>query len=298
MTETVSAQHLEVPGGRIAYDVAGPAEGYPIVLIHEAIADRRMWDREFARLSQKHRVVRYDLRGYGGSLPADSDFSSVEDLAALVHHLKLQRPLLVGASMGGRIALDFEVAHPGVAGGLLLVSPGFSGMDYPMFPEGVFAADDKASKAAYDAFSSGKLEEALEHLRGLWGAALTGANLEFFRTMVRENAPEVFLERSGQHERRSEPKASERFSTFRVPLVVLVGDRDNPAMPHVGRYLTTHVPNAQLRIVPGADHLLNLTAPQAFDAAVDEMVGKLPKSPRPSVAPSPGAAASAEAAIE
>ena len=267
---------MEVLGGRIAYDLAGPEEGAQVVLIHEAIADRRMWAREFSRLARTCRVLRYDLRGFGRSTPAAEEYSSVEDLRALLDCLHLEHPLLVGASMGGKIALDFVVAHPGVARGLLLISPGFSGMDYPMFPDGVFEADEKASKAASEAYAAGKVEEAIEHLRGLWGSALTGENLELFRTMARENASEVFLERSGQHERPSDPKAATRLSTLDVPTVLLVGDRDNPAMPHVARYLSEHIPRARMRIVLGADHLLNLTAPQAFDRAVEEMLGENP----------------------
>jgi 3-oxoadipate enol-lactonase len=275
MSAVPSPRYLEVPGGRIAYDLAGPPHAPAVVLIHQAIADRRVWDRQVAALAPSYRVVRYDLRGFGGSTPAEKAFSHVEDLGALLEHLKLDRPLVVGASMGGRIALDYAVAHPGAVRGLLLLAPGFSGMDYPMFPDAgpAFAEDERISKAAQDAYAAGKLDEAIEHLRRLWAAALTGADLEQFRAMVRENAPEAFLDRSGQHERPVEPKAASRLATLDVPLVVLVGDRDNPAMPHVARYLTQQVPRARLRSVPGADHMLNLGSPLEVDRAIEEMLG-------------------------
>ena len=263
-------EFLQVTGGEIAYDVAGPEGAPSIVLIHEGITDRRLWDREFGALAESYHVVRYDLRGYGGSTPAEQVFSSIDDLKAILDHLKLERPLIIGPSIGGRIALDFVIAHPGVVRGLLLVSPGFSGMDYPMFPEGAFDADEKASKAAYEAYKAGKVDEAIEHLRGLWGVALKGKDLELFRVMVRENAEEVFLDRSGQHERPVEPKAATQLSSLDIPLLILVGDRDNPAQPHVARYLADHVQGAKMRVVPGADHLLNLTAPKAFDEAVED----------------------------
>ncbi|MDE1821442.1 MAG: alpha/beta hydrolase [Euryarchaeota archaeon] len=270
MTSENPSRMLSVPGGKLAYEEAG--KGVPIVLLHEGIADRRMWDREFAQLATHHRVVRYDLRGFGSSGPSTSEFSHVDDLKALLDHLSLHHPLLVGPSVGGRICLDFVIAHPGVAGGLLLIAPGFSGMDYPMFPPGVFDRDETESKAAAGAWSAGNLEEALGHLRVLWGSALTGKELERFQQMVRENASEVLGETTGQKERPPKVKAASQLSSIRLPVLVLVGDHDNPAMPHVARYLTEHVEGARLRIVPGADHLLNLTAPAAFDAAVEEMV--------------------------
>ncbi len=265
MAKSETMHYLDVEGGRIAYDISGPENWQAVILIHEAIADRRMWNREFSNLAKLYRVVRYDMRGFGNSTPANSEFSSIDDLKAVIDHLKLKHPIIVGASMGGRIAIDFAIAHPNVVLGLLLISPGFSGMDFPMFPDGVFDADEKASRAAFEAFTAGKVEEAFEHLRGLWGSALKGSNLEFFRTMVMENASEVFQERSGQHERQVEPKAASQLSYIHLPLLVLVGDRDNPAMPHVARYIVDHVPDAKMKIIPGADHLLNLTAPRAFD---------------------------------
>ena len=275
MPSAPPSHHVDVPGGRLACDVAGPAHAPPIVLIHQAIADRRVWDRQFATLAKSFRVVRYDLRGFGGSTPSEREFSHVDDLRAVITQLELERPLLVGASMGGRIALDYVVAHPNAVRGLVLIAPGFTGMDYPMFPDArpAFDEDERLSKAAQEAYAAGNLDAAIELLRGLWAAALTGKELELFRTMVRENASEAFSERSGQHERPVPVKAASRLSTLDVPLVVLVGDRDNPSMPHVARYLAGQVPRARLTVVPGTDHLMNLGAPRQVDAAIEAMLG-------------------------
>lgn len=48
---------------RLAYDEAGA--GPAVVLVHAGVADRRMWDHQFAELAKDHWVVRYDWRGYG-----------------------------------------------------------------------------------------------------------------------------------------------------------------------------------------------------------------------------------------
>ena len=98
MTQTNAPKTLEVAGGKIAYDVAG--KGRDVILLHEGIADRRMWDREFKLLGRDHHVARYDYRGYGGSTPARSEFSPVGDLMALLDHLQMERPLIVGPSTG------------------------------------------------------------------------------------------------------------------------------------------------------------------------------------------------------
>lgn len=269
------AQALSVPGGTLAYDEAG--QGRPVVLLHEGIADRRMWSRELPRIARHHQVAAYDLRGYGGSPPPTAPYSPLHDLAALIDHLRMDRPLLVGPSMGGRIALDFALAFPEKAGGLLLIAPGYSGMDYDHVPGGkaTFERDERLSAAATAAFRAGKLDEATEHLRQLWASALTGDGLELFRRMVRDNAPEVFEDRSGRHAVFEGAPAAGRLGELRLPTRLLVGDCDNPAMPPAAKYLADRIPGAQLTIVPGADHLLNLSRPEAFDRALDELAACL-----------------------
>lgn len=279
MPETNVAKTLEVPGGTISYEEAG--RGRPVVLLHEGIADRRMWNREFPLLGRDHHVVRYDLRGYGGSPPATSSYSPVRDLIALLDARGLSRPLIVGPSVGGKISLDLALAHPEKVGALLLIAPGYSGMDYDHVPGGkaTFEKDERLSKAASDAWAAGNLEEATEHLRELWASSLTGSSLELFRAMVRDNAKEVFEERSGQFETREGKPAAGRLGEIRVPTRILVGDRDNPAMPHCANFLARGIAGAQVQLVPGADHLLNLSRPDAFDAAIKASLGSMPGSP-------------------
>jgi pimeloyl-ACP methyl ester carboxylesterase len=276
MSEPTGAKSLDVPGGKISFDVGG--RGRPIVLLHEGIADRRMWNREFPLLARDFHVARYDARGFGGSPAATSKFSPVRDLVALVDHLGMTRPLIVGPSMGGKVALDLALAFPDKVGALLLIAPGYSGMDYDHVPGGkaTFERDETLSKAAAEAWAAGKVDEATEHLRQLWASALTGASLDLFRTMVRENAAEVFGERSGQFEIREGDPAAGRLEEIHVPTHILVGDRDNPAMPHCANFLARGIAGARVQLVPGADHLLNLSRPDAFDLAVREFVAGLP----------------------
>ncbi len=278
MPQARATKSLELAGGKLSYEIGG--RGPPVVLLHEGIADRRMWNREFSLLTKDHRVLRYDLRGFGGSTPATGEYSPVRDLVALLDHEGIKRPLIVGPSMGGKIALDLALAFPQRVGGLLLIGPGYSGMDYDHFPGGraTFERDERLSKAAADAWAAGRLAEATEHLRDLWASAITGEALELFRTMVRDNAPEVFEDRSARFETREGQPAASRLAEIRVPTWILVGDRDNPAIPHAANFLARGIPGARVELVPGADHLLNLSRPEAFDDAFRRLVGSLPET--------------------
>jgi 3-oxoadipate enol-lactonase len=278
MAPSSGTKTLDVPGGKLAYEDAG--KGQPIVLLHEGIADRRMWDREFAQLAETHRVVRYDMRGFGGSTPATSRFSSVDDLGALISQLHLSHPVIVGPSMGGRIAIDYALANPSGPSGLFLMAPGLSGMQLEYDPEGreAFEIDDRESTAIANAWKEGRRDEAKELLRKLWAGSVSGSALELFRSMVQDNAPEVFEDRSGQFDHRDTPAAAKRLHEIAIPTEVVVGDRDNPSSPRFAMYIARAIPGAKLTTVPGADHLLNLSAPHAFDAALADLLARTAKT--------------------
>jgi 3-oxoadipate enol-lactonase len=265
MSESKGGPHVEVPGGQLAYEEAG--SGIPIVLLHEGIADRRVWNREFPLLAKRYHVVRYDQRGFGGSSPATHPFSFVDDLAAVVRELRLERPVIVGPSMGGAIAMDYALAHPTELRGLFLLAPGLSGMELEMDPEGkeAFDYDERESRAIAAAWSAGNREAAFEGLRKLWCAALTGSALELFRTMVWENTSEVFDSTSERLAERRAPPAAPRLPSMHTPTQVLVGDRDNPCCPRLAMLIAKQVPGARLTPIAGADHLINLSQPQSFD---------------------------------
>jgi len=259
---------LKVPGGRLAYETAG--EGPALLFLHSVIADHRMWDREFSLYSTDHRAIRFDLRGFGRSLPATAEFSNVEDVSALLDHLRAHPAFLVGSSMGGALAIDVALRHPEMVRGLLLAAPGLSGGFEPPFDAEEMAAfeyDEKKSKEVSEAWSRADSAAAFDHLRRLWCAQLEGPSLELFRQMVGENAAEVFGDRSLRLAAAS-PAAAPRLPSLRVPTTVLVGDHDNPSSNVFAKRIAAAIPGARLVTVPGADHLINLSRPAAFDTAL------------------------------
>src|SRR3954468_5296894 len=82
-------------------------EGPPIVLIHGAGQNLHAWDEVASLLRPHRRVVRYDLRGCGQSAPLTQSTFAIHagDLCALIDARGLTRPVVVGFSLGGYIAL-------------------------------------------------------------------------------------------------------------------------------------------------------------------------------------------------
>ena len=82
----------------MAYDEAG--SGAAVVLLHSSIADRRMWEPQWQPLAARYRVVRPDLRGFGGTPLPPERFSFGSDVVALLDEVGLQRAVLLDDSCG------------------------------------------------------------------------------------------------------------------------------------------------------------------------------------------------------
>ena len=99
------------------YEVTG--DGPPAVLVHAAIADSRMWDAQWRTWSSRFRLVRYDLRGYGGTTLVPGPYSHARDLVAILE--EVGPAAVVGVSLGGRVALEAAIARPELVSALACV---------------------------------------------------------------------------------------------------------------------------------------------------------------------------------
>jgi pimeloyl-ACP methyl ester carboxylesterase len=131
----VSGSQIQVNARGIVHNVhvSGPVDGLPVLLVHGNCSSGAFWQPLVRTLPAGWRIVAPDLRGYGQTEPAPvdatrglSDFA--DDVAALLDDPALfgsavVRPVLVGHSMGGGVAMRLLVDHPGRFAGLLLESP-------------------------------------------------------------------------------------------------------------------------------------------------------------------------------
>ncbi len=110
----------QVPGGQIAYDIAG--QGDPVVFISGLGGMAGFWSAQVEAFSPAFRVLTFDHRGVGGSTGAPPYSVALwsDDVLALLDHAGAERAHLVGHSTGGIIAQEFAVAHPGRVRSLVL----------------------------------------------------------------------------------------------------------------------------------------------------------------------------------
>src|SRR3972149_4779485 len=104
-----------INGWNTSYNIDGNASGQPVVFIHGFPFSQQMWRSQVAELSRDYRVITYDVRGHGKSEVGDSQFTIeffVDDLIALLDHLRIEKAVVIGLSMGGYIALRAIERHP------------------------------------------------------------------------------------------------------------------------------------------------------------------------------------------
>jgi 3-oxoadipate enol-lactonase len=263
-TVITTSGHIPVDGGRIYYESIG--QGQPVVLLHAGIAHLRMWDDQIPALAERFRAIRYDLRGFGRSSLPSASFSHVADLLAVLDTLGLERAHLLGCSKGAGLCLDFALAHPDRVRSLVLVAGAPSGF------EGT-AGPPRQWEETVAAFKAGDFERAAELETQIWldGASRTPDQLDSaLRDRVRamdRQALEHEAENSA-HEQPEAPNAVERLGEVRVPVLVLVGDLDDPDLLAAGRLMAERLPSAQYAVIRGTAHLPNLEQPAEFNRLV------------------------------
>ncbi len=248
--------------GHLSYVVSG--DGPPVVLVHAGVADHRMWDAVVPALAERHTVVRYDLRGFGESAPPTGPFRETDDLLRLLDHLGHERVRLVGASWGGRVALEFTLSHPERVHSLALLAAPWPGYDW----SADMVAYDEAETAALEA---GDVDTAVQVNLDMWlrGPARTwdevAAGLaDRLRDPVRTSL--VNQAAVGEH---SQGPSHRDVSAVAVPTLVGVGLLDVPDFQDIARRYAERIPGATLVEFADAAHLVALDAPEELAAALE-----------------------------
>jgi len=266
----VETGYAEVDAGRLYYETSG--SGPAIVLIHAGFLDLRMWDPQIPVFSKTNRVIRYDVRGFGRSDIARNTYSDCKDLRALLYHLRVKTASLVGVSNGGRIAADFAVEYPSMLDHLVLVSPGMSGYKSSGPEEDkMWEEFDKQMKPQEVADREGRAVDAVEMDVNAWASAQTPVNRERIRQIALDNF-HVHVENPWKLQVPPEPRTFQRLSQIRIPTLVIIGDRDVPPQILLTDNIHSHIPGSKRVLIPGADHIVNMSKPEEFNRTVLEFL--------------------------
>jgi len=263
---------IKADGAKLYYTVEG--DGPALVLIHAGIADSRMWADQLPALAQDYRVVRYDVRGCGQSPSPDEDYYDHDDLYEVLEALGIEQAVLVGASNGGRIAVDCALTYPNMVRGLVLVATGLSGHE----PAAEIQQGWEAEDAAYEA---GGIYPAAEQALRMWvdGPRRRPDDVDLF---VRERVRKMLIATyemvdAGEQAEAGElePPALSRLAEIEAPTLTIVGELDFADIRALSDQIAARVPNARQVVMTGVAHLPNMERPAEFNRIVLDFLAKI-----------------------
>ena len=248
---------MKIPANNAVFNVDESGAGEPaFVFLHYFGGSHRSWSEVVARLPAG-RCITPDLRGFGDSEASDgySVDDHADDVAALVDEMGLGNYVLVGHSMGGKIALALAARRPKELQRLVLIAPS------PPTPEPIpdeertrllkGYGDRRAAEATFRAITALPISPALRE-------RVLQDNLRTSRAAWR-----AWLECGSRED------ISARMSDIEVPVVVLAGECDEGMTPDLlQREVVERIGGARMRVVRGAGHLLPLEAPQEIVQAL------------------------------
>ncbi|SFP45435.1 alpha/beta fold hydrolase [Sphingomonas rubra] len=275
---------VDVPGARVHYVDRGA--GRPIVLLHGLGAQLRNFAYGVAdALAADHRVILMDRPGSGYSTPTGDQPGILEQAAivtAFIGALGLDRPLLVGHSLGGAIALGVATHHPDAIGGLALLAPLTQPAGAMPAPIAGAIRHGGAAREAFAELLGTPLAQATFGLR--WG-----------KIFAPEAVPADFATRGGAalgnrpmsvnaamldmaSVDRDMAAIASRYGSIEMPVAMLYGREDQVVDPTVdGAHARSAIAGASLEMTEGG-HMLPVTHPQVSAAFIRTCASRDPRS--------------------
>lgn len=278
---------LAVTDGLTLHALEWSREGVPMVLVHGFGNEAHLWDDFAPTVAGHYRVIALDLRGHG-----DSDWdpdgrydytNHVADLDAVTRELGFERMVLVGFSLGGRVAMLYAGLHPEKLAGMVIVDSA------PVLDaRGTTRIRMEVAEHRDPAFSTlAEYENILAHN---YAAATPEAIKRMARNGLRQREDGKYVLKMDTAYRgargpklgpdelasREEQHVQDMWAALEklpCPTLVVRGAASDIMSPEVAdRMVDEVIPNATLAVVPQAGHSVMTDNPEEFNKAVAEFV--------------------------
>jgi pimeloyl-ACP methyl ester carboxylesterase len=275
---------VEVRGQVVHLRDEGPRDDpEPIVLIHGTGASLHTWEGWVRALKPARRVITFDLPGFGLTGPFDGAYAPddyrgetyARFVIDLLDHLRVERAVLGGNSLGGEVAWRTAVLAPVRVARLILVDPAGADFVPQSLPLGfVVARTPGLNRLAEWMLPREVVQGSVEDVYGDPARVTPELVERYYQLTLREGNRRALRIRMEQ----LEPGAGiEGLKTIRAPTLILWGGRDRLIPPSVARVFTESIEGSRLVEFPGLGHVPHEEDPAATVGAVQEFLGLPPR---------------------
>lgn len=254
---------LTVDGVSIHYQDRG--QGMPLLLFHGFPLTGDSFQPQLDALASRYRLIVPDHRGFGRSGVSDDPLEMsriARDGLAILDSLKILTAVVGGVSMGGYAAMALLRENPGRVRALVLIDTQVT-------------ADDEAGKRRREQTAQAVLKDGMQvlvdsMLPKLIAPAAEAKVKSAVEAMIRSNSPRGAA--AALRGMALRPDSQDILARYAGPALVVVGEQDAITPPEKAQQIAKLVSGAQLVTIPGAGHLSNFEAPEAFNRALDEFL--------------------------
>ncbi|MEO8346216.1 MAG: 3-oxoadipate enol-lactonase [Betaproteobacteria bacterium] len=256
---------LEIEGEPFWVRIDGPDTAPVLLLSNSLSSDMSMWDDQIPGWAQWFKVVRYDQRGHGKSVPTPGPYTMEQlgrDAVAVLNCLDIPRAHFCGLSMGGMV-------------GMWLLTHARERIDRAVLANTAAHMGPLALwNARIELAREGGVEATVASTVNRWFPAAfhahSPATIERMCKMIRRTSLDGYI---GSCEAIRDMDQRQSIREIRSPTLVIVGANDPATTPEAGRAIRDSIPGAAMRMLD-AGHISNVEQPAAFTDAVHEFLGR------------------------
>ncbi len=244
--------------------VEGDINKDKILFVHAFPHDHRMWTKQISALSREFCVIAYDVRGFGESSIENGQYTMetyADDLINIVDEIDGGKPVLVGLSMGGYIALRaLEKAEDKFSGVVLMDTRS--------------EADDNGGKlkranAIKEISENGLIDFAIDFVKGcLSEKTLNEGNPAYNQALEIAKSQDPIGVKGALLAMVSRTDTTESLNKLGIPALVICGEHDKLTPPEMMKEMSGKIPNSHFIEIPGAGHLSNMENPDEVNNAI------------------------------
>ena len=257
---------IAVNGFDMNYQVEGPDNAPWVTFANSLVTSLEMWDEQARALAGRYRVLRYDMRGHGGSAAPPAPYSMADlasDAVGLWEALGVERSHWVGLSLGGMVGIHLGARQPKRFRSLVAAD---CRADANEAYQGVFVERIRATR---EHGMEGLVAPTLARFFTSAFTAAEPATIEKFRTMIGATSPTGHI---GCCEAIRGLSEGPNLPKLTMPTLFLGGEHDIGAPPEVMRAMQAATPGSRHVMLEGAGHISNIEKPDRFLAAIEPLL--------------------------